>query len=94
MTQASRDPRDPKNLIADCYAIDGIVVEECRSIFFDWALTLPAGESAADAAAHFLTKYEPDYPDHPMTGVLKEALVQLPQSRRRGGRAARVPDAS
>ena len=32
---------DPKNLIADSYKIDGITLSECRSIFLDWALSIP-----------------------------------------------------
>ena len=32
---------DPKGLIREAYSIDGITKAECRSIFLDWALSLP-----------------------------------------------------
>ena len=32
------DPLDKKGLVYEAYRIDGIVAEECRSIFLDWAL--------------------------------------------------------
>ena len=33
---------DPKGLIAESYRIEGISAEQCRSIFVDWALSMPA----------------------------------------------------
>ena len=38
-----RDAVDPKGVIGESYRIEGIRVEECRSIFMDWALRLPDG---------------------------------------------------
>ena len=49
----SRDPLDPKGLIREAYRIDGITAGECRSIFLDWALSLPDGQDSrrrSDAA--------------------------------------------
>jgi len=43
-----RDADDPKGLIRESYRIEGIGMAECRSIFLDWALSLPDG---ADAGA-------------------------------------------
>ena len=34
---------DPKGLIREAYRIEGITLGECRSIFLDWALSLPDG---------------------------------------------------
>ena len=62
---------DPKGLIREAYRIDGITLAECRSIFLDWALSLPA---EADTT-----------PDHPMTAVLAEGKTTLTTPRRRGG---------
>ncbi len=31
---------DPKGLVRESYAIEGITPGECRSIFLDWALSL------------------------------------------------------
>jgi len=36
-------PNDPKGLIYEAYRIDGITKPECRTIFLDWALSLPVG---------------------------------------------------
>ncbi len=32
---------DPKGLVRESYAIEGITLGECRSIFIDWVLSLP-----------------------------------------------------
>ena len=39
-----RDPLDPKGLIRESYRIEGITEGECRSVFLDWALSLPEGQ--------------------------------------------------
>jgi hypothetical protein len=82
---------DPKGLIRESYRIEGITAGECRSIFVDWALSLPAGAGFVDHARYLLSVYGADAPDHPMTGVLTGALSAPEVPRRRGGRAARVP---
>lgn len=78
---------DPRGLIGESYRIAGITPEDCRSIFFDWALGRSAAEGDPAAAATLLTIYEPLHPDHPMTDVLRESLRAVP--RRRGGPGAR-----
>lgn len=81
---------DPKGLIREAYRIDGIGPGECRTIFLDWALAAPT-----DATAQLellLTQYGADAPDHPMTAVLRAALVQPTPPRRRGGWRARRAD--
>ena len=82
---------DPKGLIRESYRIEGITAGECRSIFVDWALSLPTGSAFAEPARLLLSVYGTDAPDHPMTVVLTEALSTPHEPRRRGGRAARVP---
>lgn len=89
MTHAPSDPTDPKTLIADSYAIDGITPEDCRSIFLDWALSLPEGETVGAAAQRLLDRHGDAWPDHPMTGLLRDAATGLPSPQRRGGRGAR-----
>ena len=84
-----RGPLDPKGLIHDAYRIDGIRIEECRSIFLDWALSLKEA-APVDAIPAMLEAHGQD-PEHPMTLVLREGLEDAPKARRRGGRAARVP---
>lgn len=87
------DEVDPKGLVRESYRIDGISLPECRSIFFDWALSLPDGMDQRDALRVLLAEYGAAR-DHPMTAVLSEGLENAPAAERRGGRAARVPGAT
>ena len=84
------DEADPKGLIRESYAIEGITPGECRSVFIDWALSLPAGADPADPLRTLIAHYTPATPDHPMTAILIEALVPPSAPRRRGGRAGRI----
>lgn len=81
---------DPKGLIRESYAIDGITAAECRSIFLDWALSLPVAADVPFAAAALIAHYAAPAPDHPMSGVLQEGLRAPAVAQRRGGRAGRV----
>ena len=56
---------DPKGLIREAYRIDGITLAECRSIFLDWALSLPAEADTTPAIERLSAHYGPDHPDHP-----------------------------
>lgn len=80
---------DPKGLVRESYRIEGITLGECKSIFIDWALSLPVGASNPDALRTLLAEYGADR-DHPMTGVLTEALTAPATPRRRGGRIGRL----
>ncbi len=81
---------DPKGLIRESYAIEGITAPECRSIFLDWALSLRAGTDPAEAARVLIAHYALARPEHPMSPVLEQGLKTPPQPSRRGGRAARM----
>jgi hypothetical protein len=81
---------DPKGLVRESYAIDGITLGECRSIFIDWALSVPVGVDTDEALRSVLAHYMPGNEDHPMTSVLTEALVAPAAPRRKGGRMGRV----
>jgi hypothetical protein len=81
---------DPKGLVRESYAIDGITYGECRAIFLDWALSLPLGQSEPEALHALLAHYASGAPDHPMSRVLAEGLAPAETPRRKGGRAARV----
>jgi hypothetical protein len=81
---------DPKGLVRESYAIEGISPGECRSIFMDWALSLPVDFSIPDAVRVLLAQYALQAPEHPMSTVLKEGLDLPDHPRRKGGRAARV----
>lgn len=81
---------DPKGLVRESYAIEGISAPECRSIFLDWALSLRIGTDLPEAARVLIAHYALARPDHPMSAVLAESLKEPPAAARRGGRAARV----
>lgn len=81
---------DPKQVIFESYRIDGITGAQCRSIFLDWALGVPLGEDTKPLLEALLSHYQPDFPDHPMTQVLREGLAASQPAKRRGGRAARL----
>ena len=81
---------DPKGLVRESYRIEGITVDQCRSIFLDWALSMPVGARVADAARALIAVYGAEAPGHPMTAVLGEALTAPTDPKRRGGRAARI----
>ena len=83
------DPFDPKGLIRESYQIEGITMPECRSIFLDWAISVPLGEDSRDWVQDLLARYGADHPGHPMTGVLQEALAPASAAKRRGGARGR-----
>lgn len=81
---------DPRGLIYEAYRIEGISEPECRTIFLDWALGVPAGQDMVAMIRSLLDVYGPANDGHPMTLVLREGLQRSSQTpKRRGGRAAR-----
>ena len=87
-----REPIDPKDLILDAYKIEGIDAGQCRSIFLDWALSLPETEETQDALAQLLARYAPEHPTHPMTQVMREGQTAASKPKRRGGWRSRQRD--
>ena len=81
---------DRKGLIREAYRIEGITAPQCRTIFLDWALSLPEAEDSEAALRLLLDRYGSAHPDHPMTVVLTEGLAQSAAPRRRGGWRARA----
>lgn len=88
MARPGSHPDDPRALVAEAYRIEGLTVEDARSIFFDWALGLPAGSDAA-AAARRLLEHHQGPEEHPMTGLLRDATRGPIGGGRRGGRNRR-----
>ena len=82
----------PKGLLADSYRIAGISAEQCRSIFVDWALSMPADRTDGTSIRALLDQHGAQAPDHPMTQVLKEGLARPAKPGRRGGRRGRVAE--
>ena len=78
---------DPKGLIEEAYRIDGIGTAECRSIFLDWALSLPEGSDTRAVIKTLIDRH--GQPDHPMTAVLQEGLTGTATGTRRGGARGR-----
>ena len=81
----SDDPNDHKGLIREAYRIDGITVPECRSVFLDWALSLPEERDQKQALTELHSHYSAQEGDHPMTQILAESLQSAQAPRRRGG---------
>jgi len=76
---------DPRGLIYESYRIEGVSLEECRAIFFDWAMGSNEGAGSVAHIKDLLTVYAELYPDHPMTKTLEEGLGAASAPRRRGG---------
>lgn len=79
------DALDPKGLIVEAYRIENVTEKECRSIFLDWALSLPLESDTGTAIRALLARYRGEAPDHPMTKTLSEGLTSMAAPRRRGG---------
>ncbi|MCX8226721.1 MAG: hypothetical protein OTI35_11635 [Sulfitobacter sp.] len=79
------DALDPKGLIYESYQIDGITKAECRTIFLDWALSLPLDADTGPTIRLMLVRYGEDAAQHPMTEVMREGLQGMAAPRRRGG---------
>ena len=79
------DENDPKGLIFESYRIENISKPECRSIFLDWALSLPVEQDTARALRSLMASYVEQNPGHPMNDVLREGATGLAAPRRRGG---------
>lgn len=86
-TEQDLPPLDPRGLIRDAFAIEGIVEPDCRSIFFDWALGLPEQADARAMIAALVEHYADQPDDHPMMVVLREGLEK--QARDRPRRSSR-----
>ena len=79
------DMLDPKALVYESFRIEGITAAECRTIFLDWVLSLPVEHDTATSLKLLIEKYSPDFPDHPMTEVMRQGLTTMGTPRRRGG---------
>lgn len=84
------DTHDPKGLIYESFRIEGITKAECRTIFLDWALSLPIEQETGVTIRALLARYGPEHPDHPMTAVLNEGVISMAAPRRRGGWRSRA----
>ncbi|MEP2716478.1 hypothetical protein [Pseudophaeobacter sp.] len=83
---------DHKQLICEAYRIEGITESQCRSIFLDWALSLPVGVDSHQAIEQLLEHYRTEPANHPMTEVLQQGRAEQAKPRRRGGWRSRPRD--
>ncbi|OIQ43529.1 MAG: hypothetical protein BM560_05095 [Roseobacter sp. MedPE-SWde] len=83
---------DHKQLIREAYRIEGITESQCRSIFLDWALSLPAEFDNRSAITQIIAHYSREPQGHPMTQVLQQGLDESIRPRRRGGWRSRSRD--
>ena len=74
---------DVKGLIFEAYNIDNIDSSSCRTIFFDWIVSLDPSINEGEAINELLKAYSPRFPSHPMTELLIEGLSQKSSIRRR-----------
>jgi hypothetical protein len=72
--------------------MENVSLAECRSIFIDWALSLPSEVEAPVAIAALLAQYNDAPQDHPMLEVLGEGLAKPVLTGRRGGWSGRRAD--
>ncbi|MGB0634602.1 MAG: hypothetical protein ACPGKG_03300 [Paracoccaceae bacterium] len=77
---------DPKKLIAESYKIVGITASECRSIFLDWALSIPLDSDSRLMALELFDHYNQVDKDHPMTLLLKSSSNKTKRRTRVGRR--------
>ena len=77
---------DPKRLIAESYKIVGITSSECRSIFLDWALSIPLDSDSRLMALELYDHYHRAEKDHPMTLLLKSSSNKTKKRTRVGRR--------
>ena len=74
---------DEKGLIFEAYNIDNIDSSSCKTIFFDWLLSIDPSINQVKAIKDLLEAYSPTFPNHPMTELLIEGLNQNIVIRRR-----------
>ena len=74
---------DEKGLIFEAYNIENIDLNSCRTIFFDWVVSLDPSINQGEAINELLKAYSPRFPNHPMTELLIEGLNQNSVTRRR-----------
>ena len=77
------DPCDPKGLIYEAYHIPNISAKDCRTIFFDWAISVSENRDATKDVNKLYQKYRRIYKDHPMTSVLGEGIKIYEKKPRR-----------
>ena len=74
---------DEKGLIFEAYNIENIDLSSCRTIFFDWIISLDPSINQGKAINELLEAYSPSFANHPMTKLLIQGINQNSLVRRR-----------
>ena len=74
---------DPRGVIFEAYRIEGITGPDCRSIFFDWALSLKEEFDPLVEINILFETYSLHNPNHPMNVVLQEGLKNFSSQPKR-----------
>ncbi len=74
---------DEKGLIFEAYNIENIDINSCRTIFFDWIVSLDPSIDHLEAINELLKAYSSRFPNHPMTELLIEGINQNSLRRRK-----------
>ena len=74
---------DEKGLIFEAYNIENIDLNSCRTIFFDWVISLDPSINQGEAIKKLLEAYSSRFPNHPMTKLLIEGMNQNSVIRQR-----------
>ena len=77
---------DPRGLIYEAYQMPALSSKDCRTIFLDWALGMPDSTEYRSALEELYSLYAHNFPDHPMTGVIREGLATHSRLGKRRGR--------
>ncbi len=85
MSLSNASDEDPRGVIAESYQIEGLTESNARSMFLDWAM-MDAPTAPEKAIAALLARFEPEFPDHPMTKLLKSGLKSAGAPPKRTGR--------
>ena len=79
-------PADPRGLIREAYNIEDLSEKDCRTIFLDWALGIPAETDIARLMSELAEHYAQLKPEHPMSILLKENTPGTREIRSSRGR--------
>ena len=77
------DEFDPKGLIFEAYRIDGITKSECRTIFLDWALSIPIEADQKSMIQVLLDRYGCRWPSDERSFERRACFDFRPQTARR-----------
>lgn len=88
-TKRGAHPADPRGLILEAFNIEDLSEKDCRTIFLDWALGVPAEFDVAQVMSELAEYYAELNPEHPMSMLLNENTSGMRTIRSSRGRFSR-----